>query len=440
MKTTPTAVRVLSISLLLAGSLLPAHAFPANAADDVLLRHLDRPGWSGGPLLATNERGATVAVWAAAKVGSPKQSRVRYRWIGQDGAVGPIRVLRGTRGVSIGFLDAAVGSGRDITVTWSRYNGVLQGWDVWAIRVIPGQGATPKRRVSEQGVGGWVPSAAMTVTGHAAVTYRAPGRGYSEHQIVVLLDAQGQVRRRLGVAGMGASATPMVASPLDEFVLAGWSRGGSARITRVAPDGATRARRVTGDPLWTAVPSDVAVDARGAISVTLISRVAGLRHSLWLRTWGARGRLSPLRWVSPAGGSVYWATHAAAGSLRHVVWGAARPADNVLTVYTRTVGSGGRLGRVHQVGKVEKRPAPAYFDVAEVAASGSEVAVVWQWQLPGGAAAIWMSRLHRDGSIGVRHEVARGMGAGDVVVQPKGRVIIALAERQDGEPWLARVG
>ena len=121
------------------------------------------------------------------------------------------------------------------------------------------------------------------------------------------------------------------------------------------------------------------------------------------------------------------------------MWGGAGPDDNALTVYTRTVGSDGRLGRVHRVGKVEKRPAPAYYDVAMVAASGSEVAVVWPWQLPGGAAAIWMRRLHRDGSIGVRHEVARGMGAHDVVVQPKGRVLIALAYRQDGEPWLARV-
>ncbi len=389
--------------------------------------------------MATNERGATVAVWAAAKVGSPKQSRVRYRWIGQDGAVGPIRVLRGTRGVSIGFLDAAVGSGRDITVTWSRYNRALQNWDVWALRVIHGKGATPKRLVSERGVGGWIPTVAMTPGGHAAVSYHAFGRGYSGHQIVALLGTDGQVRRRVAMAGMGEDATALVASPLDEFVVAGISRGETSRVTRVAPNGETRSRRIPSGQLSTGAPYDVAVDDRGSISVLFQGWLGDDRPSLWLRTWRAKGGLDPAREVWKRRQATYWATHAAAGSVRHVVWGGAGPDDNVLTVYTRTVGSDGRLGRVHRVGKVEKRPAPAYYDVALVAASGSEVAVVWQWQLPGGAAAIWMRRLHRDGSIGVRHEVARGMGAHDVVVQPKGRVIIALAYRQDGEPWLARV-
>jgi hypothetical protein len=162
------------------------------------------------------------------------------------------------------------------------------------------------------------------------------------------------------------------------------------------------------------------------------------RPSLWLRTWWAKGGLSPAREVWKRRQVTYWATHAAAGLVRHVVWGAARPADNVLTVYTRTVGSGGRLGHVHRIGKVEERSAS--MRAASVTASGSEAVVVWPWRLPGGAAATWMRRLHRDGGIGARHEVARGMVAAfDVVIQPKGRVLVALAERQDREPWLAKV-
>jgi hypothetical protein len=256
---TPATVRgaTFVLGMLLSLGLSTSLVMPAIAADNVDLRRLDRAGWEGGPLLASNERGATVALWDAAKIGSTQEPRMRYRWVGADGAVGPIRTLRGTRGISIGFLDVAVGSGRDMTVTWSRYNGVLQGWDVWAIRVIPGQGATQKRRVSEQGVGGWVPSVATTVTGHAAVTYRAPGRGYSEHQIVVLLDAQGQVRRRVGMAGMGDDATALVASPLDEFVVAGISRGETSRVTRVAPNGETRSRRIPSGQLSTGAPYDV---------------------------------------------------------------------------------------------------------------------------------------------------------------------------------------
>ena len=64
--------------------------------------------------------------------------------------------------------------------------------------------------------------------------------------------------------------------------------------------------------------------------------------------------------------------------LRHEVWGGAAPDDNVLTVYTRTVGSDGRLGRVRRVGKVEKRP--------------RRPTTTWQWWPLRGPRWLWCGR------------------------------------------------